>query len=198
MKIGLYFGSFNPVHIGHLIIASHVAQHTSLKQVWFVVSPQNPFKKSAGLLNEYHRLHLIRLAIEGENNLRASSAEFKLPKPSYTVDTLAYLKEAHPDHEFSIIMGSDGFQNLDKWKNYEVITANHTIYIYKRPGFEITKDHGARIEILDAPLLEISSTRIRELIKNKDSIRFLVPDVVKEEIERNGYYRGSSEQPTQE
>lgn len=189
MKVGLYFGSFNPVHIGHLIIANHVAYHTDLKQVWFVVSPQNPFKKSAGLLNEYHRLHLIRLAIEGENKLRASSVEFKLPKPSYTVDTLAYLRENYPDHEFSIIMGSDGFQNLNKWKNYEVITANHNIYIYKRPGFEVTEKHGATVEILEAPLLDISSTRIRELIRNKDSIRFLVPDTVKEEIERNGYYR---------
>lgn len=189
MKVGLYFGSFNPVHIGHLIIASHVARQTDLKQVWFVVSPQNPFKKSASLLNEYHRLHLIRLAIEGENNLRASSVEFKLPKPSFTVDTLAYLKEEHPDHEFSIIMGSDGFQNLDKWKNYEVLAANYPIYIYKRPGFEIITDHGAKIEVLNAPLLEISSTHIRELVKTKQSIRYLVPDVVKEEIEKNGYYR---------
>jgi nicotinate-nucleotide adenylyltransferase len=189
MKIGLYFGSFNPVHIGHLIIANHAVNETSLNQVWFVVSPQNPFKQSAGLLNEYHRLHLIKSAIDGENNLRASSVEFGLPKPSYTVDTLAYLKEKHPEHEFSILMGSDGFQNLNKWKNYPVIAANHMIYIYKRPGFEVTENHGAAITVLDAPLLEISSTHIRELIKNKKSIRFLVPDVVKEEIELAGYYK---------
>ena len=189
MKIGLYFGSFNPVHVGHLIIANHVANNTDLKQVWFVVSPQNPFKRSAALLNEYHRLHMIKSAIDGENKLRASSVEFKLPRPSYTVDTLAYLKEKHPDHEFSLVMGSDGFQNLDKWKNYEVIVKDHPIYIYMRPGFEIKKDWGANIILLSAPLLEISSTRIRDMVKEKKSIRFLVPDYVLEEIESNSYYR---------
>lgn len=189
MKIGLYFGSFNPVHNGHLIIANYAVNETDLNQVWFVISPQNPFKQSASLLNEHNRLHLVQLAIEGENKLRASSVEFGLPKPSYTVDTLAYLTEKYPDHEFAILMGSDGFENLHKWKNHSVITAGHQIYIYKRPGFEIGDTHGATIHVLDAPLLEISSTRIRELIKNKKSIRFLVPDVVKEEIERAGYYR---------
>lgn len=189
MKIGLYFGSFNPVHIGHLIIASHAVNETDLNQVWFVVSPQNPFKQSATLLNEYHRLHLIKAAIDGENNLRASSVEFNLPKPSYTVDSLAYLKEKHPEHEFSILMGSDGFQNLSKWKNAEVIIKNHQLFIYKRPGFEITKPCEANVQVLDAPLLEISSTHIRELIRARKSIRFLVPDVVKEEIEIGAYYR---------
>ncbi len=189
MKIGLYLGSFNPVHIGHLIIANHAVNETDLNQVWFVVSPQNPFKQSASLLNEYHRLHLIRSAIDGENNLRASSVEFNLPRPSYTVDTMAYLKEKYSEHEFSILMGSDGFQNLNKWKNYEVIVCNHPIYIYKRPGFDITQTHGATVQILDAPLLDISSTHIRELIKNRKSIRFLVPDIVKEEIEIGAYYR---------
>jgi nicotinate-nucleotide adenylyltransferase len=190
MKIGLYFGSFNPVHVGHLIIAGHAVNETELNQVWFVVSPQNPFKQSASLLNEYHRLHLIKSAIDGENNLRASNVEFSLPKPSYTVDTLAYLKEKFPEHEFSILMGSDGFQNLNKWKNYKVLVSNHSIYIYTRPGYEVTETFGANVNILKAPLLEISSTRIRELIKNKKSIRFLVPDVVKEEIELAGYYKG--------
>lgn len=190
MKIGLYFGSFNPVHVGHLIIANHIANNTDLDQVWFVVSPQNPFKSSASLLNEYHRLHLIKSAIEGVNKLRASSVEFKLPKPSYTVDTLAYLKEKHPAHHFSIIMGSDGFQNITKWKNYEVILKNHPFLIYERPGFSINETHGAAITFLQAPLLEISSTHIRELIKRNKSIRFLVPDIVAEEIESNHYYRG--------
>lgn len=189
MKIGLYFGSFNPVHIGHLIIANHAVNETDLNQVWFVVSPQNPFKQSTSLLNEHQRLHLINAAIDGENNLRASNVEFNLPKPSYTVDSLAYLKEKYPEYEFCILMGSDGFQNLNKWKNFEVITANHPIYIYKRPAFEITETHGAQVQVLDAPLLQISSTHIRELIKNKKSIRFLVSDVVKEEIELAGYYK---------
>jgi len=190
MKIGLFFGSFNPVHTGHLIIANHVANNTDLQQVWFVVSPQNPFKQSSSLLNEYHRLHMIQSAIDGENKLRASSVEFKLPKPSYTVDTLAYLAEKHPGHEFSLILGSDSFQNLNKWKNYEVLVKNYSFYIYMRPGFEIKQDWGANIILLAAPLLEISSTRIRDMIKEKKSIRFLVPDSVKDEIEANSYYRG--------
>ena len=190
MKIGLYFGSFNPVHIGHLIIASHAVNETDLNQVWFVVSPQNPFKQSSSLLNEHHRLHLIKSAIDGENGLRDSNVEFSLPRPSYTIDTLAYLKEKFPTYDFSLLMGSDGFKNLDKWKNFENIIKNHPIYIYKRPGFEITETHGAKINILEtAPLLEISSTKIRELIKKRKSIRFLVPDVVKNEIELAGYYR---------
>ncbi len=189
MKVGLYFGSFNPVHIGHLIIANHVVSYTDLKQVWFVVSPQNPFKVSASLLNEYHRLHMIKSAIDGENNLRASGVEFKLPKPSYTADSLAYLKEEFPDHQFSILMGSDGFQNLNKWKNYEMIVKNYPIYVYKRPGFELSQNHGANITVLNAPLLDISSTLIRDMVKAKKSIRFLVPDVVREEIENGGYYR---------
>jgi nicotinate-nucleotide adenylyltransferase len=189
MIIGLYFGSFNPVHVGHLIIANHIVNTTSLQQVWFVVSPQNPFKNTAGLLNEYHRLHLVNIAIDGETKLRASNVEFKLPKPSYTIDTLTYLTERHPEHQFAIIMGSDGFQNINKWKNYQTLVKNYPVYIYKRPGFDITETFGANVHILDAPLLDISSTRIRNMIKEKKSIRFLVPDVVKEEIERNGYYR---------
>lgn len=189
MKIGLYFGSFNPIHVGHLIIANHTVNETDLNQVWFVVSPHNPFKKSDSLLNEYHRLNLIKSAIDGENNLRASSIEFSLPKPSYTVNSLAYLKEKFPEHEFVILMGSDGFQNLKNWKNYEAIIKHHAIYIYKRPGFDVLETYGASIQILNAPLLDISSTHIRELIKKKKSIRFLVPDVVKSEIEKSSYYR---------
>jgi len=189
MKIGLYFGSFNPVHVGHLIIANHIINTTSLNQVWFIVSPQNPFKNSTSLLNEYQRLHLVNIAIDGENKLRTSNVEFKLPKPSYTVDTLTYLTEKHPENEFIIIMGSDSFQNLKRWKNYQLLIKNYSFYIYKRPGFEITEIFGAKIIMQEAPFLDISSTRIRSLIKENKSIRFLVPDVVKEEIERNGYYK---------
>lgn len=197
MKIGLYFGSFNPVHTGHLIIASHMADTSELHEVWLVVSPQNPFKKSAGLLNEHHRLHLVHTALEGEHKIKASSVEFKLPKPSYTIDTLTYLSEKYSQHEFSIIMGSDGFQNIEKWKNAGQLLKNYKIFIYKRPGFEVTIPDGAKAEIIDAPLLEISSTRIRELIKKGKSIRYLVTDSVKEEIEKNNYYGNILENPAE-
>jgi len=191
MEIGLYFGSFNPIHHGHLIIANYILEHTSLNQVWFVVSPQNPLKPSGSLLNEYHRLYLVNAAVEGEKNLKASDIEFKLPKPSYTADTLAYLAEKYPTYSFSLIMGSDSFQNLAKWKNYQNLLRNYPIYVYKRPQHEelpIYPD-AKRLMILDAPLLPISATRIRKNIKEGKSIRYLVPDAVRDEIERNGYYR---------
>lgn len=190
MNIGLYFGSFNPIHHGHLIIANHLLNHAPLDQVWFIVSPQNPLKPAAGLLNEYHRLFLVQLAVENEPKLKASDIEFRLPRPSYTVDTLAYLKEKYPQHEFSIIMGSDSFQNLPRWKNYEYILQHYPIYVYKRPGFEITNRLAdSRIFEVQAPLLEISATHIRKSVKEGKSIRYLVPEKVLEEIERNGYYR---------
>ena len=189
MKIGLYFGSFNPVHTGHLIIASHVVNQTDIQQVWLVVSPQNPFKTAAGLLNEYDRLHLVNLAIDDETRIKASDVEFKLPRPSYTIDTLTYLKEKYPQHQFSIIMGSDGFQNLPKWKNADLLVKEYPIIIYKRPGFDITETWNAQVQILDAPLLDISATLIRNNIKEGKSIRYLVQDKVREEIERNNYYK---------
>lgn len=189
MKIGLYFGSFNPIHIGHLIIANHVANNTELNQVWFVISPQNPLKQSSAILNEQHRKRLVDLSIDGEKKLRTSNVEFKLPRPSYTIDTLTYLKEKYPQHNFSVIMGSDSYSNITRWKNYEVLLKNYEILIYQRPGFKVENNPNARITILDAPLLEISSTRIRELIHLKKSIRFLVPDIVKDEIETHQYYK---------
>lgn len=189
MNIGLYFGSFNPIHNGHLIIANHLVQSTPLDEVWFVVSPQNPLKKSGSLLNEHHRFFMVQEAIEGEFKLKASKVEFNLPKPSYTIDTLTYLQEKYPKSHFHIIMGSDSFRNLSNWKNGDIIQKSYPIIIYKRPGFEIKNDSKASITIADAPLLEISSTHVRELVRSGKSIRYLVPDVVKEIIERNNYYR---------
>lgn len=192
MNIGLYFGSFNPIHTGHLIIASHVVNQTDIQQVWLVVSPQNPFKPAAGLLNEYDRLHLVNLAIDDETSIRSSDVEFKLPRPSYTIDTLTYLKEKYPQHKFSIIMGSDGFQNLPKWKNADLLVKEYPFIIYKRPGFEVTDTWNADVQVLDAPMLDISATFIRNNLKEGKSIRYLVPDKVREEIERNNYYSKKS------
>ena len=196
MKIGLYFGSFNPIHNGHLIIANHFINETSLDQVWFVVSPQNPFKQKEQLLNEQHRLNLVRIAVENEEKLKASNIEFNLPKPSYTVNTLVYLSEKYPTYEFSIIMGSDGFQNIEKWKNANFIIDNFSIYIYERSGYEINKATSANIYVTKAPLLNISSTYIRELIKGKKSLRYLVPDSVMDEIKKQGYYTSKLENPS--
>lgn len=188
MKIGLYFGSFNPIHVGHLIIASHMLNETDLERVWFVVSPQNPLKP-ANLLNEYHRLHLVKLAIGDDNRMKASDIEFGLPRPSYTVDTLSYLREKYPEHDFNIVMGSDSLQNLSKWKNHEVIRKNYRIYVYTRPGFDVPSSDNKNIIVLNAPLLQISATHIRENIKEGKSIRYLVPEPVREEIEKGAYYR---------
>ena len=192
MNIGLYFGSFNPIHNGHLIIANYIVQNTNLEQVWFVISPQNPLKKSSTLLNEYHRLYLVQVSIEDEPSLKATDIEFRLPKPSYTIDTLTYLGEKFPSHHFSVIMGSDSFQNLPEWKNYRQLLSNYPIYVYERPGFKPENVYtDAKVTFLKAPLLEISSTYIRKIISSGKSIRYLVPEKVRLEIEQNGYYRNS-------
>jgi nicotinate-nucleotide adenylyltransferase len=188
MKIGLYFGSFNPIHVGHLIIAGYIADNTPLDQVWFIVSPQNPLKPTNGLLNEYHRLHLVQVAVEDDARLKVSDVEFKLPRPSFTIDTLTYLEEKYPGYTFTIIMGADSFQNIQRWKNADLLLKNYSFIIYPRPGFEV-KDTTPRIQVVPAPLLEISATAVRKNIKEGRSIRYLVPDNVREEIERSGYYK---------
>jgi len=189
MNIGLYFGSFNPIHIGHLIIANHVLNETPIEKTWFVVSPQNPLKESRSLLNEFDRLHLVRLATQDDNRIKCSDIEFNLPKPSYTTNTLAFLSEKYPEHKFAIIMGSDSYQNLAKWKNYETIIANYPIYVYKREGAEIIKSFENEPIILNAPIIQISASQIRENIKSGKSIRYLVPEIVREEIETRKFYR---------
>jgi nicotinate-nucleotide adenylyltransferase len=189
MNIGLYFGSFNPIHIGHLIIANHVLNETSINKIWFIVSPQNPFKESKTLLNEFDRLHLVRLATQEDNRIKCSDIEFNLPKPSYTSNTLTFLSEKYPEHQFSLIMGSDSYQNLDKWKNYETIINNYPVYVYQREGHEIKKTFDKEAVILNAPIIQISASQIREHIKSAKSIRYLVPEIVREEIESRKFYK---------
>jgi nicotinate-nucleotide adenylyltransferase len=189
MKIGLFFGSFNPIHVGHLIIASYMVDFTDLNQVWFIVSPQNPLKNKKSLLNEYERLELIRLAIDGDNRLKVSDIEFKLPIPSYTIHTLEVLKEKHPEHEFHLIMGSDSFNTLPKWKEYEQILANYPIMVYLRPKEEIDLNIKGNIQVFeDVPQMEISASFIRNAIKNKKSVKYLLPQVVFDYIDKWGFY----------
>jgi len=176
MKIGLFFGSFNPIHIGHLAIANFMAEYTDLEEIWFVVSPHNPLKNKASLLADYHRLELVELSIEAYPQFKASNIEFRLPQPSYTIDTLSYLREKHSKHQFSLIVGSDNLNSFTKWKNYELLLQNHELYVYPRPGF---KDEDVNlpgtIHIVPAPLMEVSSSFIRQAIKEKKEIPFFLP-----------------------
>ncbi len=189
MNIGLYFGSFNPIHTGHLIIANHILEHADLDKIWFVVSPHNPLKESHSLLNEYDRLHLVELAIRNNNKFRASNVEFHLPKPSYTIDTLTYLSEKFPLEKFTVIMGSDSYQNLNRWKNYTKILELYKVLVYERPKFVVSGEAlPPNVAVLKAPLLEISSTYIRSMVKAGKSIRYLVPDEVMSGIAENRYY----------
>lgn len=190
MTIGLFFGSFNPVHVGHMIIASHMVEQTDLKEVWIVVSPQNPFKAKSSLAPDYDRLHLVRKAIGDNVKIRASNIEFDLPQPSYTIDTLTYLKEKYPQHEFALIMGGDNLASFHKWKNYEQILANHDIFVYQRPNHEDHQFKGhPRIHIAEAPMLNISASYIRAAIRDGHSVQYLVPDTVYQELQISHLYR---------
>ena len=190
MKIGLFFGSFNPVHIGHMIIANYMATQTDLDKVWMVVSPQNPHKKKSSLARDHDRLHLVRLAIDDNPKLKASDIEFNLPKPSYTIDTLTYLNEQYPKHQFSLIMGGDNLGTFHKWKNFELILRDYEVYVYQRPEYELgaLSEHPA-VKIFEAPLMQISASYIRKCIKEKKSVQYLVPEVVFEYIEGSSLYR---------
>ncbi|MBS1616747.1 MAG: nicotinate-nucleotide adenylyltransferase [Bacteroidetes bacterium] len=188
MQIGLYFGSFNPIHIGHLIIANHVLQHSEIDKLWFVLTPHNPLKDAHTLLNEYDRMHLVELAIRDNPKFRASGVEFRLPKPTYTIDTLTYLNEKFPLEKFHVVMGSDSLQNISRWKNYEQLLAQYPIIVYRRRGFEMTPPSGARINMLEAPLLDISASFIRNEIKAGRSVRYLLPDAVWQYVDENRYF----------
>jgi len=192
MKIGLYFGTYNPIHIGHLIIANHMAEFADLDQVWMVVTPHNPLKKKATLLDDHHRLQMVYLATEDFPKIKPSDIEFKLTQPNYTVNTLAHLHDKYPNYEFSLIMGEDNLKTLHKWKNYEVLLDNHDIYVYPRiseePENVALKSH-PRIHIIDAPVVEISSTFIRNNIKKGKNIQPLLPAKVWEYIDHNNFYK---------
>lgn len=190
MKIGLLFGSFNPVHIGHMALANYMLEFTELERIWFVISPHNPLKEKSSLLADQQRLQMVRLAIGDHNKMKASNIEFSLPQPSYTVNTLAHLIEKYPDHEFALIMGSDNIESLHRWKNYEYILEHHTIYVYPRPGHDggKLKDHSS-VRFTEAPLMEISSSFLREAIRNKKDVRFFFRDSVWEYLDSMHFYK---------
>jgi len=189
-KTGLFFGSFNPIHIGHLIIAGYMANYTDVDEVWLVVSPQNPLKTKKGLADMYDRLEMARLATEPAEKIRVSDIEFKLPQPSYTVDTLAHLQEKYPAKEFVLIMGADNLASLKKWKNYEVLLKNYKIYVYPRPGTDLSEwENHPSITLTATPQMEISSTFVRASLKENKNIQFFVPDNVIDFMDSKNMYR---------
>ncbi len=191
-KIGLFFGSFNPIHIGHLILANYILEHSDLEELWFVVSPQNPFKDKKSLLKDNNRLDMVQLALKNYPKMRASNVEFSLPKPSYTIDTLTYLHEKFPDVSFSLIMGEDNLKGLPKWKNSEVLIQNHQIIVYPRV-FEDRSDEDfvqhENIEKINAPIIELSATEIRNMIKEGKNVRPMLPPEVFEYLDGSSFYR---------
>lgn len=189
MKIGLFFGSFNPIHIGHLVLANYMLEFTELERIWFVISPHNPLKEKKTLLKDIHRLQMVRLAIGEHTKMKASNIEFKLPQPSYTVNTLAHITDKYPGDEFALIMGSDNLDSFQKWKNYEYILEHHKLYVYPRPGSDggTLKTHPS-VKFTDAPLLEISSSFLREAIKNKKDVRFFFTEAVWNYLKEMHFY----------
>ncbi|GAA3644425.1 nicotinate (nicotinamide) nucleotide adenylyltransferase [Flavivirga jejuensis] len=192
MKVGLFFGSFNPIHIGHLVIANHLAEYSDLDQVWFVVTPHNPFKKKSSLLDNYQRLEMVYRATKDYTKLKPSDIEFNLPQPNYTINTLVYLQEKYPDHAFSLIMGEDNLKSFHKWKNYELILENHHIYVYPRISknkIETQFDGHKKIHYIDAPIMELSSTLIRNAIKTGKNVKPMLPEFVWEYLDEMNFYK---------
>ncbi|MFD0863368.1 nicotinate (nicotinamide) nucleotide adenylyltransferase [Sungkyunkwania multivorans] len=191
-KVGLYFGTFNPIHIGHLIIANHMAEHSDLNEVWLVVTPHNPFKKKDTLLDNHHRYEMVYRATEDYPKLRPSDIEFKLPQPNYTVNTLAHLYDRYPEIDFCLIMGEDNLKGFHKWKNYEAILAHHDIYVYPRISegiIETQFDDHPKIHRVDAPIMEISSTFIRKAVSERKNVRPLLPENVWTYLDEMNFYR---------
>ncbi len=191
MKIGLFFGSFNPIHVGHLIIANHLAEYSILDEIWLVVTPHNPHKEKKSLLDDYQRLHMVHLATQDYDKIKPSDIEFKLPQPNFTVNTLAYLQEKFPKYEFALIMGEDNINSIHKWKNYEFIINNYNIYVYPRLNSEEINQtciNCNKIHKVNAPIIELSSTFIRDSIKSKKNIKPMLPEKVWEYITHNMFY----------
>lgn len=191
-KIGLFFGSFNPVHVGHLIIANYMAEQTELEEVWLVVTPQNPLKNKRTLANNYDRLHLVNLSIENNPRLKASNIEFGLPQPSYTIDTLTYLREKYPQDQFTLIMGGDNLRTLHKWKNYELLLRDYSIFVYGRPGYDLgpLAEHENVSVFTEVPQMSISASFIRKSLQDNHSIQYMVTDPVFEYLQDSDMYRG--------
>lgn len=189
MKVGLFFGSFNPVHNGHLAIANYMVEFTDIQSLWFVISPQNPLKRKSSLLPDSDRLELLNLAIENDKQFMICDVEFRMPRPSYTIDTLAYLTEQYPSYSFSLIMGSDSLNTFHKWKNYHIIIKRYTRYIYPRPGVKhIDLSLHSNIKLVDAPQINISSSFIRNAIKKNKDVRHFLPEKVYEYILKHKLY----------
>ena len=189
-KIGLFFGSFNPIHIGHLSIAEYLAENSDLQEVWFVVSPNNPFKKKENLLDAHHRLYMVNLAVEDDPRFRVSDVEMHLPCPSYTVHTLLKLEEMYPKKQFCIIMGEDNLENITKWKNAEFILEHYPLYVYPRAGHDmLTSDLPGDIHLVQAPYIDISATMIRNSIKAGKRVQYMLPPAVDKHIDEMGFYK---------
>jgi nicotinate-nucleotide adenylyltransferase len=192
MKIGLFFGTFNPIHVGHLTIANHMAEYSDLEQVWFVVTPQSPFKVKSSMLDNHQRLEMVFRATKEYPKMRPSDIEFGLPQPNYTINTLVYLQEKFPEHEFALIMGEDNLKSFQKWKNYELILEGHDIYVYPRISegvIETQFNKHKKVHFVNAPIMELSSTFIRNSIKNGKNVRPMLPEHVWEYLDEMNFYK---------
>ncbi len=189
-KTGLFFGSFNPIHIGHLIIAEYMVEHSDMQEVWFIVSPCNPLKRKSSLLDDRQRLYMVNLAIGDDARFKASDIEFSMPQPSYTCHTLSMLSEKFPQREFALIMGEDNLRTIDKWLNYQWILDNYDIYVYPRTdGAPSLAAMPARACVIDAPVVGISATLIRESIRQRQSVQYMLPERVYQYLDEMGFYR---------